>query len=68
MEWETLDAEPKKETWDARLMDLTMRYMITQHASKPIRFRESDQPSRLDLIFMNYSDEIEMVNYNCPLG
>ena len=62
VEWETMDAGPNKETWGARLMDLTMRHMITQHVSKPTRFRGSDETSRLDLIFTNDPNEIEMVS------
>ena len=63
-----MDTGSNKETWGVRLMDLAMRYMTTQHVSKPSRVRRSDEPSSLDLIFKNSPNEIEMANYNCPLG
>ena len=66
--WETMDEGTNEETWGAKLMDLTTRYMVTQQVEETTRIRGGDEPSRLDLIFTMDPNEDDNIRYNCPLG
>jgi len=49
-------------------LDMIDNLFLLQHVTEPTRYRSSDTPSLLDLVFTNKLDMINDISYSLPLG
>ena len=66
--WETLEAKSHSENWNEILLNLITDHCLHQHVNEYTRFRGTDHPSMLDLIFTRQQEDITDINYGAPLG
>ena len=65
--WETLEAKGT-ENWNEILLNLITDHCLHQHVKEYTRFRGTNHPSMLDLIFTRQPEDITDINYGAPLG
>lgn len=68
VDWENLETKGNLDSWGSVLLEIMMENIMTQWVTENTRFRGSDEPSRLDLVFSRGTDEISSVKYVSPLG
>lgn len=66
--WEELYTEGSENTWGHNLLDMTVEYALTQWVHEKTRFRNNEEPSRLDLIFTKEPDIVNKLEYKTPIG
>ena len=66
--WEDWTTEGSETSWGARLLELAIENILTQWVQDNTRFRGSNMPSRLDLVFTKDHIKIEAIKYTTPLG
>ena len=65
IDWET---NTNEEHISTKFLEVVSDTFLTQHVSKPTRYREQDSPSMLDLILTNEDGMIDSIEHNAPLG
>ena len=68
IDWDTLEAKSHTNDWNENLLNLITDHCLHQHVNQPTRFRGTDNPSKLDLIFTRQPEDITNINYGAPLG
>ena len=66
--WEDFEVPDGVETWSTKLLQLAEENLLTQWVKEETRYRGSDVPARLDLIFTKGRGISGGVEHNCPLG
>ena len=66
--WEEMACKGSEESWGVRLLNWAEENLLTQWIDCDTRFRGSDTPSRLDLLFTSDDEIIERIWCECPLG
>ena len=66
--WEEWYTGGGEESWDDLLLDLVMNNIMTQWMKEKTRFRDNEEPSRLDLLLTKELEVIRKANYQCLLG
>ena len=66
--WEERTCRGGENSWNNILLSWAVENLLTQWIDCETRFRGSDNPSRLDLVFTSDPECIETVSYECPLG
>ncbi|MPC69390.1 hypothetical protein E2C01_063613 [Portunus trituberculatus] len=68
MHWEDMATEGDEDSWGYMLLELTMEYTMTQWIHENTRFRNSEEPSRLDFLFTTEPEIVDGVEYKTPLA
>ena len=66
--WELLSIEGGENSWGNMLLDMTMKHTMTQWVQEKTRFRNNEDPSRLDLVFTKEPDIVNKIKYKTPIG
>ena len=66
--WENWITEGSEETWGNKVLELATEHFLTQWVNEHTRYRGSEEPSRLDLIFTTDPGIIQELNYKSPIG
>ena len=66
--WEEMTTEGSDNSWGSILLDIVMEHTMTQWVKEHTRFREGEEPSRLDLIFTKETGIVEEIIYKPPIG
>ncbi|VDM04392.1 unnamed protein product [Schistocephalus solidus] len=67
-QWNDLPAQCSKNTFDHRLLKITLEALLKQHIFVPTRTRGGQQASWLDLVFTKDPDSIDEVHCLPSLG
>ena len=68
IDWETNTTNRNEEHISTKFLEVVSDTFLTQHVSKPTRYREQDTPSMIDLILTNEEGMIDSIEHNAPLG
>ena len=66
--WEEGTYRGGENSWSNKLMKWAEENLLTQWVDCETRYRGSDNPSRLDLIFTSNPEILDKVEYECPIG
>ena len=68
VKWEEMSTEGGENSWGNMLLDITMEHTMTQWIGECTRYRNDEEPSRLDLIFTKEPEIVNSVEYKTPVG
>ena len=66
--WEEGTCLGGENSWSEKLLGWAVENLMTQWVDCETRYRGSDTPSRLDLLFTSDDEIVKKVEYSCPLG
>ncbi|MPC98051.1 hypothetical protein E2C01_093401 [Portunus trituberculatus] len=66
--WDDMTTEGNDDSWGYTLLELTKENTMTQWIQENTRFRNSEEPSRLDLLFTMEPEIVDSVEYKTPLA
>ncbi len=66
--WEKMEIYGNTDKWSEAMMQLVMENAMEQWVEKCTRFRGSEEPSKLDLVFTKKPDTRPNIYYQSPMG
>ncbi|XP_076062422.1 uncharacterized protein LOC143037755 [Oratosquilla oratoria] len=66
--WDSMTVQGGDDSWGNVLLDMTMEYTMTQWVHENTRYRNNEEPSKLDLIFTTEPEIVHKVQYETPIG
>lgn len=66
--WEEMTVKGGEELWGNILLDMTIGYTLTQWAKVNTKYRNNEEPSKLDLVFPCELDIVDKLEYKLPVG
>ena len=66
--WESWTTNSSEESWGNTVLEMAMENILTQWVNENTRFRNEENPSRLDLIFTKGIQAVTDLGYKTPLG
>ena len=68
VKWENYECSGEDNSWGNRLLKLTMENAMKQWVTENTRYRDENEPTRLDLVLTKEIDLPKEINYDCSFG
>ncbi|XP_076031661.1 uncharacterized protein LOC143019653 isoform X1 [Oratosquilla oratoria] len=66
--WDSMTVRGGDDLWGNVLLDMTIEYTMTQWVSENTRYRNNEEPLKLDLIFTTEPEIVDKIQYKTPIG